>query len=178
MGENIQCVVDLIEKGRKDKNSYKHEKQIKDLLYDFVDNCPSKRGPEYCRKFSDYGFCCRADYGKYKRKIFEIFPQLKDNFKQIKSPDKIENYTQNILQVYNEKKTAVYFVKGKFGEIDTLFQKIRNAFAHKNYFEKDGYYIIWNYGKSSHKISCFRKLKYRQLIEIFELLKDKSYRQN
>lgn len=42
-------------------------KERRDLLLWFVDECPSKAGPEIAMKFDDYGIKFGADYSKLKK---------------------------------------------------------------------------------------------------------------
>lgn len=174
INDDIKWFYDIIDADRKNKNSYKNKSEIKNLLYLFVDNCPSKKGPENCKKFVDYGMKSNADYGKYKQRIFKSINLLEKNYNSIDSQKNMENYKDYIVNAYNKKKTpTILFVKGNVGEIDALFTKIRNAFAHKNYYKKGNYYIIWNESTKKDKLSCFIMLKYIHLQSIFNELNTK-----
>ena len=168
---DIQWFNELIKNDRKNNLSSKRKAEIKELLYNFVENCPAKDGPTDAKKFDDYGFKHGSDYGKYKQRIFKNISLLSTNYVFVESPKTFADYKGKIISLYNGRKTpTIIFAKGNYGEIDTLFIKLRNAFAHKNYFKKGDYYILWNDGQNHDKLSCFMVLKYNHLISIFNEL--------
>lgn len=172
MKENeITWFYKLIKKDRINNNSPKRKMEIMELLYCFVDNCPSKEGPFCAKKFVDYGFKNYRSYGKYKEKLIESIKLSKDSYQFFASNRIVETWKSKIEYICNiKKKPTIFFAKGTNSEIDSLFIRIRNAFAHGNYFKKGNYYTLWNEGSNHDKLNCFIVLKYSHLMNIFELL--------
>lgn len=80
-----------------------------------------------------------------------------------------------IERIYSSRgKPTIYFSKGEFEEMDSLYIRIRNSFAHGNYFKKGNYYILWNESGSNNKknLSSFMTLKYEHLKAIYDALSD------
>lgn len=170
---NCQWFGALIDGGRKHKRLKNNIDEIKNLLYFFVDSCPSQKGPVCNKKFADYGLKYPCHYSKYKKMMFESIPWLKANYAYIQPPKKVDDFKEKIMKSYNgKKKPLIYFCKGEYGEMDSLFIRFRNAFAHKNYIKKGDYYIIWNYGRKDNQINAFMMLKHSHLKTIFETLEN------
>ena len=68
-----------------------------------------------------------------------------DTYKFCKTGNEMEALIDDIEKIYgSRRKPIVYFSKGSYGEIDSLYIRIRNSFAHGNYFKVKDYYYLWN----------------------------------
>lgn len=164
-----------IERDYKRNEDGKSTKERRDLLLWFVDECPSKAGPEISLKFNDYGIKFGADYKKLKDRIiksidleskrYDFLPSAKDVEEKYKK--KQHDYMgESIGQV-------IIFSKGEAGEIDSLYVRIRNAFAHGNYFKKGKYYYLWNeVSGKEYKLAAFMILTFKSLKQIHSILGD------
>lgn len=174
--ENLQRFKALIENGAKNYRGKEKKAEIKNLLYWFVDNCPSKKGPEKSKKFSGYGICKNSDYKKLKHRIIDKVKLKKEvSYKYCKNHSEMKKLISEIERIYSSKcKPTIYFSKGEFEEMDSLYIRIRNSFAHGNYFKKGNYYILWNESGSNNKknLSSFMTLKYEHLKAIYDALSD------
>jgi len=52
----------------------------------------------------------------------------------------------------SRRKPVIFFSKGRYGEMDSLYVRIRNSFAHGNYFKVREYYYLWNETGSEGKL--------------------------
>lgn len=147
------------------------EEEIKELLFRYVDNCPCKKGSVNSKKFKDYGVVKNYQFSKLKKSILSKIN--KDCYKLNEPINK-----ENIEEIHNNNlKETIIFNKGEFGELDSLFIKIGNSFAHGNYFVKKKLYILWN--DNGKNINSFMILSYVSLINIFKSLENFSkYKEN
>lgn len=165
----------LIEKDYRRTSSPKREKEKKNLLLWFVDNCPSSAGPELARKFKDYGIIRSNDFKWLKTKILRSLRLEKGTtYKYCLGSNEMESLIEEIKFAYaSHQKRVIFFSKGEGAEIDSLFARIRNSFAHGNYFFKNGLYYLWNEtGSSNKKLGSFMALKYKDLKSVYEALKN------
>ena len=121
-------------------------KERRDLLLWFVDECPSKAGPEIAMKFDDYGIKFGADYSKLKKRIIDSIDLGKERYNFLPSAKDVERTYKEKQHDYMGESIGqvIIFSKRESGEIDSLYVRIRNAFAHGNYFKKGKYYYLWN----------------------------------
>ena len=79
-------------------------------------------------------------------------------------------YKANISRGNNQ---VIAFAKGESGELDSLYIRIRNSFAHGNYFKKKEHYYLWNevVGKES-KLASLMILTFKSLEQIHSILKE------
>ena len=147
--------------------------EIKDLLYLFVDNCPSNAGPEKAMKFVDFDIKNGCEYSRLKKKIINELALKKGvSYKYCENGNKMESLIDEIETIYSTRRKAViFFSKGSNGEMDSLFIRIRNSFAHGNYFKVRDYYYLWNEtGSGTKKLGSFMVLKYKDLMAIYDAL--------
>ena len=135
----------------KDKDNTKNISERRDLLLWFVDECPSKAGPENSMKFDYYGVKSGADYKRLKDKIISNIGLEEDGYIFLDSAKKLEE---------------------EYEDIQSKYIRIRNSFAHGNYFKKKGYYYLWNevVGKES-KLASLMILTFKSLEQIHGILK-------
>lgn len=172
---DIKWFSGLIEGDRQNKKSKKRTEELAELFLRFVDNCPSARGPKESDKFVDYGLRTKRSFGLFKKRLFTTLAISQDNYICLGSSNDLYETRDDIIRLYrNRKRPTILFVKGEYGEIDSLFIRIRNAFAHGNYFKKGDYYILWNGADDGKPLKCFMMLKYSHLISIFDSLKAKN----
>ena len=163
----------LIEKDNRRVQSTKRSKEKRDLLEWFVDCCPAQDGPETAEKFSDYGIEYGADYKKLKTRIIESVGLKKDvTYIYCQNGEEMENLIDTIETCYTaRRKPIIFFCQGKYGEMDSLYIRIRNSFAHGNYFKISEFYYLWNEtGREKLKLGSFMVLKHCDLKKIYEAL--------
>ena len=172
MNDNdIKWFLDLIKSDRNNRKSKKRLSEISDLNLKFITNCPSAKGPVTSAKFIDYGFKTGRSFSSLKKRIIDSVPHLSDNYRFLDSSKKLYELKNTIVSLYETRKTpTIFLVHGEFGEIDTLFIRLRNAFAHGNFFKKNDYYIIWNGIDDKEPLKCFMILKYCHLVSIYNCL--------
>lgn len=166
---------DLIKNDNRRIKSKKREKEKRDLLDWYVDNCPSHDGPETARKFEDFGIITNYDYKQLKSKIIDILGLKKDDtYKYCTTGNDMEALVDEIETLYaSRRKPVIFFSKGRYGEMDSLYVRIRNSFAHGNYFKVREYYYLWNETGSEgkpKKLGSFMVLKYSDLKAIYNAL--------
>lgn len=153
----------------------KSSKERRDLLLWFVDECPSKAGPEIAMKFDDYGIKSGADYSKLKERIIDSIDLGKERYDFLSSAKDVERTYKEKQHDYMGESIGqvIIFSKGESGQIDSLYVRIRNAFAHGNYFKKGKYYYLWNEvtGKE-YKLAAFMILTFKSLKQIHSVLGD------
>lgn len=160
---------------RKDKDNTKNISERRDLLLWFVDECPSKAGPENSMKFDHYGVKSGADYKRLKDKIISNIGLEEDGYIFLDSAKKLEEEYEDIQSKYISRRNnqVIAFVKGESGQLDSLYTRIRDSFSHGNYFKKKGYYYLWNevVGKES-KLASLMILTFKSLEQIHSILKE------
>ena len=166
---------ELIKNNNKRNDSKKQREERRDLLEWYIYNCPSKSGPETAKKFADYGIKSSANYKELKNLIINIVGLKKDDtYKYRKTGNEMEELIDEIEKLYSSRrKPVIYFSKGECEEMDSLYIRIRNSFAHGNYFKIKDYYYLWNETGSEHKtnkLGSFMVLKYAHLKSIYEAL--------
>ena len=84
----------------------------------------------------------------------------------------MEDLIDKIEDIYKSRKKAIiYFSKGAYREMDSLYIRIRNSFAHGNFFKINDYYYLWNETSSKQKkLGSFMLLKYDHLKSIYKAL--------
>ena len=168
----LQKFYELVKNDFKQIKSKKAENEKKDLLYWFVDNCPSQKGPKKAKKFSNYGIENGFQFSQLKCRVLGTLG-LKKNFtyKYFQSGKEMESTIEEIEKIYNsKKKQVIFFSKGEGFEMDSLYIRIRNSFAHGNNFKKNDFYYLWNENgpdEGTKKLGSFMVLKYDDLKEIF-----------
>jgi hypothetical protein len=167
---------ETIESNYRRKDTTQNTSERRDLLLWFVDECPSKAGPENSMKFDDYGVKSGADYKRLKDKIISSIGLKKDGYIYHRDgAKKLEEEYEDIQSKYISKgnNQVIAFVKGESGQLDSLYTRIRNSFAHGNYFKKKGYYYLWNevVGKES-KLASLMILTFKSLEQIHSILKE------
>ncbi len=173
--EALRQFRELIRKDNKwPPRSRKFDNERRNLVFWFVDNCPSNEGPANARGFDDYGISHPSDYKRLKNRILAAVNVEKGTtYKYCKSGE-MENLIDDILDLYNKRhKAVIFFSKGKNEEMDSLYIRIRNSFAHGNYYKVGGYYILWNETGSDSKpkkLGSFMVLKYDHLRAIYGAL--------
>ena len=172
----------LIAKDYKRVEGKKNREEIRDLLELFVDNCPSKEGPENAKKFKNYNIEYGAHYSKLKNIIIaSIGLKDKDTYRWYENAPELEGQIADIEQLYaKRRKAVVFFTKDNYGEMDSLYIRIRNSFAHGNYFKIKDYYYLWNEtrGKKYSRLGSFMVLKYEHLKKIYMALHDYELSRN
>lgn len=162
-----------IKKYFKCQNNIK-ENELKKLMYTFICLCPSQKGFKNAKKFKKYGINKSSDFKKLKSNIkTEININSKDYIYCDNKDHKLENKIDIILKLLNskKKKPVIFFSNGEYGEMDSLFIRIRNSFAHGNFIKISQYYILWNEnGKKKPKLGCFIMLKKDQLFTMYHCL--------
>lgn len=166
---------ELVKKDYKKINGKKREKEKKDLLDWCVDNCPAHEGPEIAKKFADFGINYGYDFSKLKNRIIKAVGLKEDDtYKYCSNGGKMEALIEEIEKIYSSRRKAViFFSKGTHGEMDSLYIRIRNSFAHGNYFKVGNYYYLWNETGSearTKRLGSFMVLKYSDLKSIYEAL--------
>ena len=150
-------------------------KERRDLLLWFVDECPSKAGPEIAMKFDDYGIKFGADYSKLKKRIIDSIDLGKERYNFLPSAKDVERTYKEKQHDYMGESIGqvIIFSKGESGEIDSLYVRIRNAFAHGNYFKKGKYYYLWNeVSGKEYKLAASMILTFKSLKQIHSVLED------
>lgn len=150
-------------------------KERRDLLLWFVDECPSKAGPEIAMKFDDYGIKFGADYSKLKKRIIDSIDLGKERYNFLPSAKDVERTYKEKQHDYMGESIGqvIIFSKRESGEIDSLYVRIRNAFAHGNYFKKGKYYYLWNeVSGKEYKLAAFMILTFKSLKQIHSVLED------
>lgn len=166
---------ELVKKDYRRINGKKREREKRDLLDWYVDNCPAHEGPETAKKFADYGIRFGYDFKKIKKRILDVVGLKEDNtYKYCSNGSEMEALIDEIEKIYSSRRKAViYFSKGSYGEIDSLYIRIRNSFAHGNYFKVGDFYYLWNETGSevkTKKLGAFMVLKYSDLKSIYDAL--------
>ena len=175
--ESLKRFKELINKDNRRIASAKREKEKRNLFLWFVDNCPSIGGPELAQKFKDYGYTFAYELKRLKSNIIDSIGLKKDlTYRYVTQGNEMEALIDEIEKLYSSRtKKIIFFSKGEGGEMDSLFIRIRNSFAHGNYFKKRDYYFLWNEtGKGTEKnplkLGSFMVLKYEDLKNIYDLL--------
>lgn len=153
--------------------SKKFENERRELLFWFVGNCLSSKGPENARGFDDYGIKCPSDYTKLKKRILvSVDLQESITYKYFESGIEMENLIGDFIDLYNKRhKAIIYFTKDTHKQMDSLYTRMRNSFAHGNYFKVKDYYILWNEtGRDTKKLGSFMMLKFDHLRDIYRTL--------
>ena len=166
---------ELIKNDNKRNNSKKNKEEKRDLLDWYVDNCPANDGPEKANKFADFGIKYNNDFKKLKNRIINAVGLEKEvTYKYCESGSKMESLIDEIEKIYSSNpKPIIFFSKGRYYELDSLYIRIRNSFAHGNYFKARDYYYLWNETGSEGKtkrLGSFLVLKYSDLKVIFNAL--------
>lgn len=166
---------ELIKEDNKRTMSRKREEERRNLLFWFVDNCPASDGPETAKKFNDFGIITNNHYKELKRRIIENTGLKKgDTYRYCENGTEMEGLIGTIETIYSSRRKAIiYFSKGKFGEMDSLYIRLRNSFAHGNYFKVKDYYYLWNETGSDGKtqrLGSFMMLKYEDLKGIYKAI--------
>lgn len=163
----------LIKSDYKNHDSKKKKEERMNLLEWYVHNCPSNRGPEKSKKFADYGIKSGADYKELKSQIISSIGLKKnDTYIYCSNGKEMENLIDKIENVYSSRRKAIiYFSNGEYKEMDSLYIRIRNSFAHGNHFKFRDYYYLWNEtGSKQKKLGSFMVLKYEHLKSIYNAL--------
>lgn len=157
----------------------KKREEVRDFLEWFVDNCPSKEGPETAKKFKNYNIEYGAHYSKLKNHIIDSIGLIdKDTYRYCKNATDLEALIADIEQLYAKRRKAViFFAKGNYDEMDSLYIRIRNSFAHGNYFRINDYYYLWNDTTGS-RLGSFMVLKYDHLKKIYMALQELEHSRN
>jgi hypothetical protein len=166
---------ELIERDNKRINTKKRERERKDLLDWFVYDCPAHEGPEKAKKFTDYGIRYGYDYSRLKKMIISTVGLKEDNtYKYCQRGTEMEMLIDEVEALYSSRrKPVIFFSKGDNGEMDSLYIRIRNSFAHENYFVVGNYYYLWNETGAkgrTQKLGSFMALKYSDLKSIYNAL--------
>lgn len=94
----------------------------------------------------------------------------------------MEKLIEKIEKIYSSSpKAIIYFSKSEHKEIDSLYIRIRNSFAHGNYFKIRDYYYLWNEtgnGQRAKKLGSFMILKYEHLNLIYKALLEYCHKTN
>ncbi len=147
------------------------KKEIKELLWLYVANCPSKKGPKCAKKFHDYGITADFIYKNLKGRILRKLNLIKKKtYLYYETTPILDQAIWSLINKSldpNEK--LVFLVKGDFAEIDSLYIRLRNAFAHGNFSRKRKHYFLWNTNKND-ELCFFASLYYDDLTNIFNLL--------
>ena len=175
--ESLSIFRGIIKCDFKKRTSEKREKEKKELLTMFVSNCPSRKGPELADKFKDYGISSTIEFKRLKSRILINLGLKKDEtYKYFTQICDMEKQVDKIKDLYaSKKKKLIFFAKGEDSEMDSLFIRIRNSFAHGNFFKKRDYYYLWNESGSNNKpkkLASFMVLKFEDLKQIFNSLKE------
>lgn len=115
------------------------------MLFDFVYHSPSKKGSVNSKKFKDYGIITPQYYSK-------VINKIKNGLKLVKNKNyfflKNDKITQNHISIFNEaiknRKDFFCFKPNSIGHLDSIYNRIRNSFAHGNFYKQAGFYIAWN----------------------------------
>ena len=159
----------IIDKDRTIRISKKLENEIKELSFFYIIQSPSQSGPKDSLKFINYGLKYSCHFSEFKQRMKKNI-NISDSNYIYENKGKFKDLSDIIIKEYNSRnKPVIIFSKGEYGEIDTLFIRIRNAIAHKNFLKKNDYYVLWN--EKNDDINCFFKLKFDHLITIFQTLK-------
>lgn len=140
----------------------KNQAEIKELLYSYVLNNPSSAGPENAKKFTDYQITTPQRYKKVIGAIKEIVGNDED-YIYLKDK-KIDNDILNIFESSCQHKEIIIFKTNNVGQLDSLFARLRNAFAHGNIRKYKQNYILWNENNKVLSLLCI--LSYASLIKI------------
>ena len=90
----------------------------------------------------------------------------------------MEALIADIEQLYAKRRKAViFFAKGNYDEMDSLYIRIRNSFAHGNYFRINDYYYLWNDTTGS-RLGSFMVLKYDHLKKTYMALQELEHSRN
>ena len=172
----------LIAKDYKSINGKKKREEVRDLLEWFVGNCPSKEGPETAKKFKNYSFEYGSHYTKLKNHIIESIGLIdNETYRYCKSALELEELISDIEQSYAKRtKAVIFFAKGEYEQMDSFYIRIRNSFAHGNYFKINDYYYLWNEtkGNKCSRLGSFMVLKYEHLKKIYMALEDLELSRN
>lgn len=164
---------ELVKKDNRRIKSRKREEEKRDLLVWFVDNCPANGGPETAMRFADFDIKYGYHFSKLKNRIIDSIGLKKDDtYKYCDSGRKMEALIDEIEKIYSSRRKAIiFFSKGNHNEMDSLYIRIRNSFAHGNYFKVGDYYYLWNEtGTVTKKLGSFMVLKFSDLKSIHEAL--------
>lgn len=161
----------LIESDYKRVISKKRKEEKRDFLEWFVDDCPAQDGPETAEKLADLGICTAYKCKVLKNDIISCLGlKCDDTYKFCQTGSDMEALIDDIEKLYTSRRKAIiFFAKGTYGEMDSLYIRIRNSFAHGNYFKINDYYYLWN--ESCQKaLASFMVLKYDDLKALYKVL--------
>ncbi len=144
--------------------SKKDTDKIKNLLYNYVLNNPCKDGSKQSKKFKDYGLCNKHDYSKVLKSIRELVNV--ENYMFIKTGHIEQELIEKFDNCIKNSSKMIIFKNNGIGQLDSLFYRIRNAFAHGNFIINKKMYIMWNEQKE--KIYSICILSYEDLIAILD----------
>ena len=166
---------ELIKKDNKRINTKKRVEERKDLQDWFINNCPAHEGPEKAEKFADYGIRYSHHFSKLKNRIIDTVGLEKDiTYRYCQNGTEMESLIDEIESLYSSRrKPVIFFSRGSYGEMDSLYIRIRNSFAHENYFIAGSYYYLWNETGSegrTQRLGSFMVLKHSDLKSIYDAL--------
>lgn len=143
-----------------------------ELTYLCLNTCPAIAGPESSMKFKDYGIVYGHHFSLLKKSILETINIKKEDYQFFTSYIQLESKIDDIiLMLDSRKRPVIFFTKGEGGEMDSLFIRIRNSFAHGNYVIKNNYYILWNQnGTKTLHLGSFMMLKKDHIKKIYSCL--------
>lgn len=170
---------ELIKKDNKRRDSKKREKERKDLMDLFVYNCPAHEGPEKAEKFADYGIVYSHHFSKLKNRIIDTVGLKKDiTYRYCQNGTEMEDLIDEVEALYSSRrKPVIFFSRGGYGEMDSLYIRLRHSIAHDNFFKIRDYYYLWNEtGKEGRtkRFGSFMVLKYNDLKSIYDALSIKE----
>ncbi len=143
----------------------KNQSEIKELLYSYVLNNPSSAGPENAKKFTDYQITTPQRYKKVIGAIKEIVGNDED-YIYLKDK-KIDNDILNVFESScHHPKELIIFRTNNVGQLDSLFVRLRNAFAHGNIRKYKQNYVLWN--EKNNILSLLGVLSYTSLMKIMD----------
>ena len=144
----------------------KNINEEKELRHFYVLNNPYSSSTKGIKKFSDYGISSPSEYKKIIKKIKNIVGN--DNYIFIKKGGITENELIKFKEQFENNKELIIFIKNDVGQLDALFTRLRNSFAHSNLFKTNKKYVLWNENKESLSLMCI--LSFNSLVNIKELI--------
>lgn len=159
----------IIAKLPNNSTSKKTKTEEMELLYSYVLNNPSSSGPKNAKKFIDYQILKSSQYKEIIGKTKKLFA---NDGAYIYLEDKIID--KDILDIFESscqhQKELIVFKPNNVGQLDSLFARLRNSFAHGNILKYKQRYVLWN---EQHKIlSMLGVLSYNSLIQIINSVVD------
>lgn len=177
--ETLSRFKKLIENDNRRNSKEENIENIRDFLEWYIYNCPSNKGPETSKKFIDYGLKTPHDYKKLKSRIVDNIGLKKDT-SYIYCTQGLEKENSTIIDAIEKNLSSditplIYFSKGEHEQIDSLYIRIRNAFAHGNFFliKNTNFYCLWNEINKKNKptqLGAFMILNYSHLKFIYNVL--------